>query len=64
MIEIPIQYLLALLTGIAALFITIWTALGVYFLAIKEIIAGIVVLCSAVIFWVILLSMLEIVVWV
>lgn len=64
MIEIPLEYLLLLLTGIATLFIILWTALGVYFLALKEIVAGIVVLCSSAIFWVIILSMLEIVVWV
>lgn len=64
MIEIPIQYLLTLLSAIAVIFITLWTALGVYFLGTREIIAGVVVLCSAMIFWLVILSMLEIVVWV
>ena len=64
MIEIPIQYLFHVLTAIALIFNTLWTALGVYFLGTREIFGGIVVLGIAVIFWLIILTMLEIVAWV
>jgi len=64
MIEIPVQYLLNFLAGIAIIGLVVWTALGLYCIGIKEHGAGIVVLCSAAAFWLIALSMLEIVVWV
>jgi len=64
MIEIPIQYLLDFLVLLAILFLILWTALGLYLLGIKEIVAGIVVLVASVVFWMIVLSMLKIVVWI
>ena len=64
MIEIPIEYLLWIFGTIGVVFVTLWTAVGVYFIATREVIAGIIVLGVAVVFWTIVLTMLEIVVWV
>ena len=64
MIEIPLAYLTTTLTIILGIFISLWTAFGLYLLTLRAIIGGVIVLCIAVIFWLVFLSMIEVIIWI